>query len=365
MVPIASLKLHPQAHLVPPMRPDEWRDFYQDVAFRGVKVPLEVLADGTILDGRHRYQAAVELGMAEVLVVDAILGSDDATTYMLKAAVLRRHLTDDQRAMIAHLWKQENKEHRPGPGRGHISEKTTDTRIAAVSHPTEAKAAEAFKVSPNAIKKATYVANHAPELAQQVHAGEIPLNKALREIKRGERPNMPALPEGVFDVILADPPWEYRNSGGLPGQAGNHYHSVSLTELCSERFRPPSADDAVLFLWVTNPMLPDALTLVNAWGFEYKTDVVWIKRNLVKPGVGFYVRGRHELLFICVKGSMLPEQSGQAPIGSVIEADIQDHSRKPKEAYELIESLYPQGHYLEMFARGHRNRWTTWGSDNS
>lgn len=82
LAPITSLKLHAQAQLIPPMRADEWRDFYQDVVFRGIKVPLEIMGDGTILDGRHRYKAALEAGLADVPVTDAVLGSDDATTYM-------------------------------------------------------------------------------------------------------------------------------------------------------------------------------------------------------------------------------------------------------------------------------------------
>jgi|GEM_PF-5725298 len=98
------LKLHPLVHLIPDMRGSEWQGFYTDVAMRGIKVPLEVLADGTVLDGRHRLRAAIELAMKEVPVVDAPLNGDTPEVYMLKAAVLRRHLTDDQRSMMAALW---------------------------------------------------------------------------------------------------------------------------------------------------------------------------------------------------------------------------------------------------------------------
>lgn len=104
-----TLKNHTLAHLIPEMRGNEWRDFYADVALRGIKVPLEILADGTIVDGRHRLRAALELGLREVPVVDASLSGDSPEVYMLKAAVLRRHLTDDQRAAMAALWVAENK----------------------------------------------------------------------------------------------------------------------------------------------------------------------------------------------------------------------------------------------------------------
>jgi len=127
-----SLHIHPSAHLVPDMRSGEWREFYADIWVHGIKVPLEVLADGTVLDGRHRLRAALELGMKSVPIVDASLDHETPVVCMLKAAVLRRHLSDDQRAAIAVLWMAENKQARAGPGRGHIGEKTSASRHASV-----------------------------------------------------------------------------------------------------------------------------------------------------------------------------------------------------------------------------------------
>lgn len=177
------------------------------------------------------------------------------------------------------------------------------------------------------------------------------------------RADTPPLPATLFDVILADPPWEYRNSGGLPGQAENHYGTMSFDDIC--KLPIPAAENAALFLWVTNPMLREGLELAAAWGFEYKSNVVWVKTELTRPGIGFYVRGRHELLFICIRGSFVPDQTGHAPIGSVLEAPLQEHSRKPEAVYELIENIYPRGKYLELFARRYRDGWTSWGSDSS
>lgn len=104
-----SLKVHPLAHLIPDMRVSEWQEFYTDIAMRGIKVPLEILADGTVIDGRHRLKAALQLGMKEVPIIDAPLNNDSPEAYMMKAAVLRRHLSDDQRAMMSARWKEENK----------------------------------------------------------------------------------------------------------------------------------------------------------------------------------------------------------------------------------------------------------------
>lgn len=173
-----------------------------------------------------------------------------------------------------------------------------------------------------------------------------------------------ALPDGIFDVILADPPWPYPNQFESWGPTSLHYRDLPLESIAALPIQDSVAENAALFLWVTNSFLREAFLIVDAWGFEYKTNMVWVKRNLTRPGTGFYVRGRHELLFICTKGSMAPKQTGQTPIGSVIEADVREHSRKPDEVYEIIERMYPEGEYLELFARGHRDNWTAWGTDS-
>lgn len=182
-------------------------------------------------------------------------------------------------------------------------------------------------------------------------------NKYLPESKESK---FIALPDGIYDVIYADPPWQYDNTG-VDGAAEKHYQTLSIEELC--QIKIPAADNSVLFMWVTNPFLRDAFTILDAWGFAYKTNIVWIKTNLVKPGAGFYVRGRHELLFICTKGSFTPDMKGKEPIGSVITADVRGHSQKPEQVYGLIEQLYPEGKYLELFAREKREHWVSWGNE--
>jgi len=186
------------------------------------------------------------------------------------------------------------------------------------------------------------------------------------EINKAKRLQL-ALPEGIYDIIYADPPWQYSNVLPQWGAAETHYRTMSIEELCNIRI--PAADNAALFLWVTNPFLRDAFQVIDAWGFEYKTNLVWVKDELKKPGSGFWIRGRHELLFICGKGSFLPDQTGKHPTGSVIAEPIvlndpvQEHSKKPERVYELIEYLYPGGRYLELFARNSRKRWTSWGDE--
>jgi N6-adenosine-specific RNA methylase IME4 len=186
--------------------------------------------------------------------------------------------------------------------------------------------------------------------------------KIAQKIVSDNKPKeTPPLPTDIFNVIYADPPWKYDNQIESWGPTSLHYQTMTIEEICAVKV--PSADNAVLFMWVTNPFARDAFTVIDAWGFEYKTNIVWVKRNLTKPGSGFYVRGRHELLFICTKGSFVPDMKGREPIGSVLEADVREHSQKPPEAYELIENIYPDCKYLELFARNSRPGWISWGNE--
>lgn len=178
-----------------------------------------------------------------------------------------------------------------------------------------------------------------------------------------------ALPAGQFNVIYADPPWKYDNSIENNGTAMQHYDCLDIQDIAyyrdnlGVRVQDKFAPNAVLFLWVTNPFVRDAFEVIDAWDFEYKTNMVWVKTELQKPGIGFYVRGRHELLFICTRGSFLPNQNGREPIGSVIEAPIREHSRKPASVYAIIENMYPEGKYLELFARQKQDGWEAWGDE--
>jgi N6-adenosine-specific RNA methylase IME4 len=119
----------------------------------------------------------------------------------------------------------------------------------------------------------------------------------------------------------------------------------------------PAADDAILFLWATQPKIREALAVIESWGFEYKSGLVWVKDRI---GTGYYVRGQHELLLIATRGKIpVPEESNRPP--SVFQARRMQHSAKPNIAYEIIERMYGGRKYLELFARAKRRGWTSWG----
>jgi len=180
----------------------------------------------------------------------------------------------------------------------------------------------------------------------------------------------------VFPTITADPPWAERGGGVIKRGADRHYGLLDRVDILramvtAESWRP--AEDAHLYLWVTNTFLPDGLWLMDALDFRYKTNVVWTKRRDMwsqsKKGLGFYFRGEHELCLFGTRGSGPAVRTQHRAIGTHLPADHgRDergkivHSRKPREFGELVEAR-SKGPYLEMFARSGRPGWASWGNE--
>ena len=171
------------------------------------------------------------------------------------------------------------------------------------------------------------------------------------------RPEPVPLPEGVYNIIYADPPWKYDFSISPTRKVEKQYFTMELTDI--ETMKIPSADNAVLFLWATAPKLREALKVMEAWGFEYKTNAVWDKEII---GMGYWFRGQHEILLVGTKGEFSPPPP-EVRIASVIRQRRGKHSEKPKQFYEIIEQMCPDGKYLELFARNQRDGWTMWGNE--
>jgi N6-adenosine-specific RNA methylase IME4 len=176
------------------------------------------------------------------------------------------------------------------------------------------------------------------------------------------------VPVMEYDIILADPPWHFNvwaeNTGKNGRSPDKHYHTMTTEDIC--RLNVPSKENAVLFLWATFPMLKDALSVIDAWGFEYKTIAwVWVKLNSSSmgffTGLGYYTRANTEPCFLATKGKILKVQD--RGIQSIICSPIREHSRKPDEQYKKIEKLYPNMRYLEMFARRQRPGWDVFGNE--
>tara|TARA_Y100000034_G_scaffold119043_1_gene160409 strand:+ start:59 stop:1024 length:966 start_codon:yes stop_codon:yes gene_type:complete len=202
----------------------------------------------------------------------------------------------------------------------------------------------------------------AETVARARDKGEIPVRQhVLKAIQISKpKPLTPPLPKGKYDVIYADPPWKYgdeQNTDKLGG-ATKHYSLMSVEELCKMDVESLLPLNAVLFLWVTSPILPECFTVIEAWGFVYKASFVWDK---IKHNMGHYNSVRHEFLLICTKGSFLPEN--KKLYDSVQSIERTKHSEKPKEFRKIIESLYPSGKKLELFARQQHKGWEAFGNE--
>ena len=173
---------------------------------------------------------------------------------------------------------------------------------------------------------------------------------------------------GEYATILADPPWQFSNRTGK--MAPEHRRLSRYSTLSLEAIKALPDNDIAqtpshLYLWVPNALLQEGLEVMKAWGFTYKTNLVWYKvRKDGGPdgrGVGFYFRNVTELVLFGIKGSLRTKAPGRKQV-NLISSRKREHSRKPDELYDVIETCSPKP-YLELFARGSRPGWTSWGDE--
>uniref|UniRef100_UPI003B5234C1 MT-A70 family methyltransferase n=1 Tax=Roseovarius indicus TaxID=540747 RepID=UPI003B5234C1 len=193
-------------------------------------------------------------------------------------------------------------------------------------------------------------------------------NQDLRKFLNGEK----------FGTVMADPPWRFTNRTGKIAPEHKRlarYPTMTLDEICELPVAEHLEDRAHCYLWVPNALLPDGLRVLQAWGFEYKSHIIWEKiRKDGGPdgrGVGFYFRNVTEMLLFGTRGknarTLQPGRrqvnviQAQEPDGDLLKTRKREHSRKPDEQYEVIESC-SWGPYLELFGRGVREGWTVWGN---
>lgn len=395
--PAEPVRFHDYANLFPMMHGDALDALREDIRQNGVREPV-VFLDGAILDGRNRYMCARDLGLEYPRVE---FSEADPLSYVISHNLHRRHLTESQRASVAA--KLANM------GQGRPAEKPAnlpllpeqDEKPAAVS---QSDAARLLNVSERSVRTARKVHEQgSPELIAAVDAGEVSVSaaadlaempkaeqteivargkkeilaaaKAIRaeaasvsrevrldriaEISRGNRELDVAT---RYPVIYADPPWRYENPpiGATSRAIENHYPTMTLEEICAMPVGELAADDAILYLWATAPKLAECLEVIRAWGFDYRTNMVWDKEKI---GMGYHARNQHELLLICKRGNIPPPPPGTQP-SSVYREPRGDHSAKPSFFAEMIEAAYPNLPKIELFCRSPRPGWVAWGNQS-
>ena len=377
-----------------PLSSEEFEKLEASILSEGIRDPL-VVWQGILLDGYHRYKIAQEHGLDYKTVEVELPDRDTAKEWILVNQLGRRNLTEQEasyyRGKLYSAKKQQGKRTDLTLAQNVLKSDTAEElgKQYGVSHMTikrdeqfskavdkvaneigeEAKQAILLGkagVPKERVEQLIEIKHEAPELVEPILSGEITISKAMREINRENKisniiekaAESRTLDEiGIYSVIYADPPWSYDHPISDSRRIENQYPTMSIDEICALDVPSISADDAILFLWVTTPMLEKGFRVLNAWGFEYRTSMVWVKPSI---GMGQWVRQRHELLLIGVKGNIPTPRDGDKP-DSVIEAPRLEHSKKPEIVYEIIEKMYPELPKVELFSRNKRNGWETWG----
>lgn len=375
---------HPAAQIFPLMEGEAFAELKADIAANGLREPIW-LYDGQVLDGRNRYRACLELGVEPAV---REYEGEDLVGFVVSLNLHRRHLSPSQWAMAADRV---------------ATLRAGDNQHAQICAPSQAEAAELMGISRRSVQHARRVNDSGvPSLIGAVERGEIKVSTAAdladltpdeqeRVVARGPaeilavsrqlrslesdkrrrqrehmiaeacRRNAPLDGSlGTFGLIYADPPWTYENMGSESRRVDRHYPVMETEAICALPVQERCADHAVLFLWATAPLLVEALEVLAAWGFQYRSDLVWDKE---RAGMGHYLRVQHELLLIGIRGRPpTPAYAARPP--SVIRSVRRAHSQKPDEAYEIIERMYPELPKLELFARRARDGWASWGNES-
>jgi N6-adenosine-specific RNA methylase IME4 len=200
-------------------------------------------------------------------------------------------------------------------------------------------------------------------MARVVETDEEELTSALiyrlaQEYRRSlmAAQDAPPLPENVYRVIYADPPWAYDNSG-FDQSAADHYPTMTRDELIDLPVGRLAAEPCALYLWATVPLMPEAFHVMSAWGFEYRTHRIWVKNKA--PGMGWWLHTNHEVLLIgTTNGNAHPNER----VDSVVQESVGRHSQKPSVFREDIERCH-DGPRIELFARESAPGWDSWGNE--
>ena len=379
---LTGLEFHEVANIFPLMSDKDAIEFKSDIKANGLREPIW-LYEGKIIDGRNRYNACMAVGVEPVY--NTWVGNEvDLVPFVVSLNLHRRHLNESQRAMV---------------GARLADMKRGDNQHTKILGTTQAQASGLLKVSDESIRSAKKVQSQGvPELQTAVESGSVAVStaseittlppeeqtelvargeaeiikkaKEIRQAKtekrRSERLEKiieiadSSLPlEGKkYPLILADPPWSYDYSSTDNREIENHYPTMPLNEICELPVTDKAMDDCILFLWATSPKLEESLQVINAWGFKYTTNFVWVKDKI---GMGYYGRQQHELLLIAKRGAVPVPPPANRP-SSVVKANRLEHSQKPDCFYEIIEEMYPTLPKIELFARNGREGWDRWGN---
>lgn len=348
---------HPYGLIYPEMDAAEFETLCLDIKENGFVNPVVMLYEGKILDGWHRYQAALTLDRVDELTFKEFDG-ESPLAYIVSLNSHRRHLTPSQRAVIAvkHTEMLE------------VGDVATQKDARSDDRPqSNDEVAKVAGVGEKTVRRAKQALSVAPEKADAMIAGETTPTKVIEEHKRNyELIETPEFTEKVYDILYVDPPWDYKGQSqhagtgeDLTGGADTHYPTMTLSQLKTLDIPSISAKNSLLFLWVTGPHLDQGIELGKAWGFDYKqVAFVWDKQR-VNPG--YYTMTQCEYVLVFKRGTR-PGKPDAYPY-QLVSAKRGEHSEKPLDVRERIFDMYPEAVRVELFARQTFSHWDAWGHE--
>jgi N6-adenosine-specific RNA methylase IME4 len=382
---------HETASIFPLMDDAQLTDLANDIRENGLLEPIWLHPDGSIIDGRNRWLACERAGVKPTFRTWD--GAGSLVAFSLSRNLHRRHLSESQKSMVGANAKpilaaeaRERQAHgQTAPGRTlketfpealgqsrdlagkavGVSGRLIDfaEKVKRDGVPDLVSAVERDEV---AVSQAAKIANLPAEqqtaIVAKIRTDNIRPTEAVRRVT-AETINKThqEFPTGKYRVIYADPPWSYGNTQpDYHREQRDHYPVMTMRELEALPIRDMAEDNAVLFLWATSPILPEAIDLASSWGFEYKASFVWDK---VKHNMGHYNSVRHEFLLVCVRGSCQPDV--RTLFDSVVTEERTEHSKKPETFRKIIDTIYPMGKRVELFRRGSEiTGWDAWGNEH-
>jgi len=364
--------------LIPNLTKEEFKQLEQNCLDEGIREKILVW-NGFIIDGHNRYEISLKWNLEIQTETKHFKDEEAVKEWMILNQFGRRNLSNYQRSVLAlqleEVFSKKAKENQAIQYKGSsLSQNSAEVKpietrnelakVANVSHDTIAK-----------VKKIQAQASE--EVKAKLSTGEVSINSAFQDIKKEEKKKNRLekieqikqeiskglkAPNGLYDVISIDPPWEYSERGGsshnsfdaVGNRAGVDYPTMTVEEL--KKINIPAKSDCVMFLWTTHAFLKDSFDLLDAWGFNYKATLVWDK---VKMGMGRNIRMQVEFCLLATKGKPILNGSGERDI---ITEPRREHSRKPEAFYTKVDNM-TVGYKLDYFAREQRKNWFTYGAE--
>ncbi len=340
--------------LIPPLEKEEKNRLRDSIKQEGVREPL-ILWKGILVDGHNRKEIADKLNVKYKTIDKKFKDRNEVILWMINNQLGRRNISSYDRGILALRYEEIYL------GR-HGGNRNQEANVGVLKGETREHISKIAKVSHGTLDKIKYIKENAkPEQKKRLSTQQDSINKVYHEVRKQtvEKQEVKPLelPKEEFNLIYADPPWKYNFSGTNERSIETHYSNMDLEQI--KNMEIPSSKNSILLLWATAPKLKEAFEVIESWGFEYKTCAVWDKEII---GMGYWFRGQHEILLLATKGKVSPPIPKNR-FSSVLKSKRGKHSKKPEEFYNIIETMFPNYKYLELFARNKRKNWISWGNE--